>query len=100
MWLRRVASRRSTSIGGGGDLARRDRAVDDPADVAAQVGQGERRVEDLCRPRLGGDRAAVADLTAALGVERRAIEEHLDEVVVIGVRDDERATRASATSSV
>ena len=50
--------------------------------MAAQVGQGERRVEHLDGTGLGADRAAVADLAAALGVERRAVEEHLDEVVV------------------
>ena len=48
------------------------------ADVAAQVGQGERGVEHLGRAGLGGDRAGVADLAAALGVERRAVEEDLD----------------------
>ena len=43
-----VAPRRVAPLdvdGRRGDLARRDRAVDDAADVAAQVGQGERRVE-------------------------------------------------------
>ena len=53
-------------------------ALDEAADVAAQVGQGERRVEDLDGAGLGADRAAVADLATALGVERRAVEEDLD----------------------
>ena len=63
-------------------LARRRRSPSTSApDVAAQVGQGERRVEDLDDAGLGADRAAVADLATALGIERRAVEEDLEEVL-------------------
>ncbi len=58
--------------------------------MAAQVGQGERRVEHLDDAGLRADRAAVADLATALGVERRAVEEDLEEVLaaLARCRDD------------
>ena len=62
-------------------LAGGDRAVDDARRVAAQVGEGERRVDDLGSAGLGGDRAGVADLATALGVERCLVDEDLDQFV-------------------
>ena len=56
----------------------------DPRRVASQAGEGERGVEHLGLAAFGPDRAGVADLTAALGVERGAVEEQLDGPVVVG----------------
>ena len=79
MWLRRIASRRATSI---------DAVAIWPVVIAPSV------MRAMCRrrfgrayvvsstsaaPRLGRDRARVADLTARLGVERGALEEQLDQ---------------------
>ena len=79
MWLRRMASRRSTSMAAVAGWP----GVSVPsvmrADVAAQARAGRRWCR-APRPRRSsvGDRAGVADLAAALGVERRAVEEDLD----------------------
>ena len=56
-------------------------------------GSGERGVEHLGRAGLGRDRARVADLPAALGVERGVLQEHLD-VTAVGALEhaDARAT--------
>ncbi len=59
-------------------LSGRDRAGRDARRVATQSRQRERRVEHLGRAGLGGDGSGVADLAAALGVERSAVEEDLD----------------------
>ncbi len=82
VWLRRMAltgdrvDRRGRRLAGGDRAARRC-----APSVPTQAGQGERGVEHLGRAGLGGDRAGVADLAAALGVERGAVEEDLDGAV-------------------
>ena len=69
-----------TSIAAVAVVARgRSSPLDDRGDVAAQAGQRERGVEHARpTPVVGDDRAGVADLAAALGVERGAVEEDLD----------------------
>ena len=69
-------------------LARVDLALDDPGDVPAQTGQGERGVDHLGEPSVGADRAGVADLATRLRIERAAVDEELDGAVV--VRGDHR----------
>ncbi len=71
--------RRSDVDRRGRGLARGQRPRRDPGPVAAQVRQGERGVDHLGDPRLGGDGAGVADLTAGLGVERCPVEEDVDQ---------------------
>ena len=66
--------------------------------MAAQTGQGERGVEHLRLTGVGAHRAGVADLPAALGVERRAIEEQLDRAVVVG--HDREQTRLGGVVGV
>ncbi len=97
VWLRRIASRRSASI-----VARACwPVVMVPSvmrgDVAAQPGEGERRVEHLGDAGVGRDRAGVAHLSAALGVEGRAVEEQLDGVAVAPGRT--ASTRPSPSAS-
>ena len=58
-------------------LPRAQLALDDAHAVADEPGQRVGRVEHLGPPGVGGDRAGVADLAAALGVERRAVEERV-----------------------
>ena len=66
-------------------LTGRDLAVGDARDVAVQAGQ---RVVSCRAPRPGPVsvviRAGVADLTAGLGVEGRAVEDDVDLVAVAG----------------
>ena len=100
MWLRRIGVAAGDVDRRRGQLAGRDRALDDARRVAPQVGQGERRVEDLGRAGLGADRAAVADLAAALGVERRAVEEDLDEPLRSTSAALAAGTRQHGTSAV
>ena len=65
--------------GGGGLLAGGDLALDHACHVPAQAGQGEGGVERPRRlPVSVVIDAGVAHLAAGLGVERRAVEEHLD----------------------
>jgi hypothetical protein len=84
VWLRRIRFRRATSIAA---VASWPGVIEPSGRVPPQVREGERGVSDLGGAAVGGDRAGVADLTAALGVERRAVEEQLDAVVVGGRRD-------------
>ncbi len=61
--------------GGGGLLAGLDRALDDPGVVAMEAGEPVGGVVDHGGAGVGADDAGVAHLAAALGVERRAVEE-------------------------
>ncbi len=90
VWLRRIASRRATSMLAVAGLTRAEDALGDARHVAAQVGQGEGRVDHLGAAGIGADRARVADLTAAYRIERRAVEKDLDGAVV-GVEHGEHA---------
>ena len=72
MWLRRMAARRSTSIWAERLLAGRDLALGDHRQVAVQPGQRGGGVEHRGPAGVGVDPPGVADLAAALGVERRA----------------------------
>ena len=79
VWLRRMASRRSTSIAACASWPASIVALDD----ARRRGGAGRAGRRWCRaprrvPVVGRDRAGVADLAAGLGVERRAVEEDLD----------------------
>ena len=88
MWLRRMASRRSTSMAAVASWPAVDLALDDPDDVAVQARQRVGGVEHLGAAGVGADRAGVADLAAGLGVERRAVEE-----------DDDAAVAGSSTTA-
>ena len=91
MWFLRIALRRSASIAAVAVCPGRDRAGRDARRVATQSRQRERRIEHFGRAGLGGDRSGVADLAAALGVERGPVEEDLDVVAL---------TRAAAVGHV
>ena len=58
-------------------VAGAERTARDTNEMPAQTRCGECGVEHLRGRRLAGDRAGIADLSAALGVERRGVEEHL-----------------------
>ena len=60
-------------------------------DVAAKAGQRVGGVEHLGEAGVGADRAGVADLATGLRVERRAVEEDLDDAVVVGGQHREHA---------
>ena len=61
-----------------------------------RLGQGERGVDDVGGAGLGGDRAGVADLAAALGVERGLVEEDLDRLAGARRRRDGGSTATSS----
>ena len=64
--------------------ARRQGSLGDASGVSPQTGQRKGRVDDLRRaPVCRLDRAGVADLAAAFGIERGAVEEQFDCVIVI-----------------
>ncbi len=71
---------------------RLDLAFDDAGDVAAEPGQRVRGVVDLGEAGVGADRAGVADLAARLRVEGSAVEEDLDDAVLVGGEHREDAT--------
>ena len=75
VWLRRMASRRSTSMAAVASWPGLDRALDDARVVAVEAGQPVGGVVDHRGAGVGADDAGVAHLAAALGVERRAVEE-------------------------
>ena len=74
VWLRRMASRRSTSIAAVASWPSVISPVDDLDDVPVQPGQAVDGVEHAGLAGVGADRAGVAHLPARLGVEGRAVE--------------------------
>ena len=73
-------------------LAWLDLALHDARDVAAKTRQRVGGVGHLGEASVGADRARVADLAAALRVERSAVEEDLDDAVVVRGQHREHAT--------
>ena len=100
MWLRRMAARRSASI----DAVATCPARISPSSTTARwrVRPGRAEVVSMTRgpAGVGLDHAGVADLAAALGVERRDVEEDLDlgrcrcRVVLRRSAGDDSSTRA------
>ena len=84
VWLRRMASRRSTSMAAVASWPGSIDALDDARVVAVEAGQPVGGVVDHRGAGVGADHAGVADLAAALGVERRAVEEDRHLVAVAG----------------
>ena len=68
---------------GGGFLTGRDSALGDDAAVTGEAGDGRGRIGTADGAGRRRDRAGVADLAAALGIERRAIEENLNGVLAV-----------------
>ena len=84
VWLRRMASRRSTSMAAVASWPGSIGALDDPGVVAVQAGQPVGGVDHHRGAGVGADDAGVAHLAAALGVEGRAVEEDRHLVAVAG----------------
>ena len=72
-------------------MPRLDLTLNDPRDVAAKARQRVGGVEHLGEAGIGADRAGVTDLPAALRIEGSAVEEDLDDAVVVGGQHREHA---------
>ena len=87
------------AVDGGQRVLSRPHLAGHARPVRHQPGHGVDRVLDLGHARLGHDGAGVAHLPAALGVERRAVQEDLDHPAAIAVARDAVAGRRGSASS-
>ena len=75
--MRRIDSRRSASIGRVGLLTGLDRSLEQVAEVPGEALDDRCRVQHADLAGGGRDRPGVADLAAALGIERGPVQEDL-----------------------